>query len=124
MTEKDPSECLEDIVKYARQAMDFGKNVSRAEFESNLEKQYALIRCLEVIGEAAVRLDKIAPSIRQGNLDIPWKKIIGMRNMLIHHYEEANLGMIWDTVQNHVPELEKQIANILEDHRLKRKKNL
>jgi uncharacterized protein with HEPN domain len=75
------------------------------------EKQDAVIRRLEVIGEAANRL---TDDFRSHYPEIPWSAIVGLRNVLIHEYDTIDLGRIWETIVKNIPELERQIRKVLE----------
>jgi len=87
----------------------FTKNVKKSDFFKNEEKQSAVIRQIEIIGEAA---KNIPNSFRSDN-DIPWKDIAGMRDKLIHHYFGVNLENVWKVVIEDLPVLKSQIKNIL-----------
>ena len=113
MTKREPTDCLEDILKYSGDMLAISRDLSREEFDSNIEKQYALLRCLEVVGEAAKRLLSIAPDFRDKYAEIDWKKVMGMRDILIHHYEQANMDIVWQTIKKDVPHFEKAIRKIL-----------
>ncbi|OGR54060.1 MAG: hypothetical protein A3I11_06465 [Elusimicrobia bacterium RIFCSPLOWO2_02_FULL_39_32] len=113
MTKRDPIDCIEDILKYSRDILAISKNLSKQEFTSNIEKQYSLLHCIEVIGEATKRLLSISPDFRSNYPMIDWKSIVGMRDILIHHYEEANQDIVWDTIQKDIPKLEKDFTQIL-----------
>ena len=84
-------------------------------FAVNEDKQGNVVRCLEIIGEAA---NHVATEIRDANPDIPWSSIIGMRNNLVHGYNEVNYRLVWRTVQNDLQVLEEMIPQILEDLKL------
>ena len=71
---------------------------------------FALIRCVEIIGEAASR---ITPEFRERYSDVPWGDIIGMRNRLIHAYYDVNLDTLWKTVENDVPFLIERLEEIM-----------
>jgi uncharacterized protein with HEPN domain len=75
------------------------------------EKQDAVIRALEVIGEAARRLSQESKNAMP---DIPWPKLIGMRNILIHQYDNVDLDLVYDTVRNFIPPLIERIQMFLE----------
>jgi len=67
------------------------------DFLKNSEKQDAVIRNLEIIGEAA---GKIPDTIRENSQTIEWRKIVGLRNLLIHEYFGVSIPMVWDIVHN------------------------
>jgi uncharacterized protein with HEPN domain len=62
----------------------------------------ALVKCVEIIGEAAAHL---TPQFQNEHPEIPWPAIIGMRNRLIHGYFEIDMDRLWDTVTKNIPEL-------------------
>ena len=72
-----------------------------------MKKLFAVIRCLEIIGEAANRIPK---DIQDTNKDIIWEEIIGMRNILIHYYYGADDEVIWKTIKQDIPKLYKNIS--------------
>src|SRR4030066_2480368 len=88
----------------------FMKNVTKEEFLENREKQYAVLRALEIIGEATKNLSK---EMKAEHSEIQWKDIAGMRDKLIHEYFGVNLNLVWETVKKNIPELEKQISEML-----------
>jgi uncharacterized protein with HEPN domain len=73
--------------------------------------QDAVIRNLEVIGEAVKNL---SPELRVEHPDIPWQRIAGLRDVLIHHYFGVNLNTVWGIVENRLPELEAVVRALLE----------
>lgn len=79
-------------------------------FSLNSMMQDAIIRQIEIIGEASSKLSK---TFRDSNSQIPWKNIIGMRNKLIHDYFGVDVMAIWETVVNDIPSLKKNIEEIL-----------
>jgi uncharacterized protein with HEPN domain len=102
MSRRDPRVCLADMLDYAANAKRFCDGKLWSDFQSDELLQLALIRALEVVGEAAQR---ISPADRQAWPTIPWNQIVGMRNRLVHGYEQVNLHLIWDTVQGDLPPL-------------------
>jgi uncharacterized protein with HEPN domain len=82
-------------------------------FEADEKTRDAVIRNLEIVGEAARRLFDEYPEFVEKRDDIPWKKMYGMRNRLSHGYFETDLNIVWDTVQTSLPELESQIRRLL-----------
>jgi uncharacterized protein with HEPN domain len=93
---------LLDIFKAAKLALSYLEGKTKEEFFKDTKCQDAVIRRLEIIGEAAGRVSA-ATTTKFPNL--PWKKMVGMRNIMIHEYEDVDLGIVWDTVQNDLPPL-------------------
>ena len=91
---------LLDILIAARKARKFLESMTWKEFERSELHQNAVMRPLEIIGEAA-RL--VSQQTRDAHPEIPWEQMIGMRNRLIHEYFRVNLTTVWDTVQNDLP---------------------
>ena len=88
----------------------FVSGFSKEEFMRNEEKQYAVIRAIEIIGEAA---KNISSEFRKEHPTIAWKEIVGMRDRLIHQYFGVNLERVWLVVEKDLPELKSQIVSIL-----------
>jgi len=101
---------LLDMLIEARHSVEFLKDVPRDEFDKDLMRQRAVMRCLEVIGEAA---NRISQDFRQQHPEIAWRDIIGMRNRLIHDYVRIDLEKVWDTVQRDIPVLIEQIEPLV-----------
>jgi len=101
---------LEDIIDAIDKAQYFITGMKLYQFKNDEKTQFACIRALEIIGEAA---NKFPKSIHQSYPTIPWKEIIGMRNKLIHDYMGVNAEVVWKTIQEDLPELKKQIQDIL-----------
>lgn len=97
---------LLDMLIAARKALIFVEGMDRNEFNDNEVIQNAVIRPLEIIGEAASR---ISTAFRKSHPEIPWKEIIGLRNRLIHEYFRVEFSAVWDTIQKDIPELIKLI---------------
>ena len=110
--DKDQQVYFEHILKEINYIYSFTKGLTKEEFLSLPEKQHAVIRALEVIGEAA---NKIQKSLQEKHPQIPWKEIIGTRNKLIHDYIDVDLGRTWNTIANNIPTLEIQIIKILRE---------
>jgi uncharacterized protein with HEPN domain len=99
----------------AAAAMNFSAGKGRADLESDIMFQFALLRALEIIGEAAAR---VTDATRTVHPEIPWSDIIGMRNRLVHGYFDVDLDVVWNTVKNHlsplVASLDAWIASIVQ----------
>jgi len=86
----------------------------KAAFFADTKTQDAVVRNLEIIGEGVKNLSE---NLRAGYSDIPWKRIAGMRDKLIHEYFGVNLQLVWDVVEREFPELKGKIEALLETHR-------
>lgn len=93
---------LLDILVAARKVLGFIKDVTWEEFQQSDLLQNAVMRPLEIIGEAA---RKISQETKVSHPEIPWTDMIGMRNRLIHEYFRINLQTVWDTLQTDIPRL-------------------
>ena len=101
---------LLDILIHAQDARDFIKDMDRESFLSDHKTQLAVIRCLEVMGEAVKRLSE---DVQKAYPDIPWSKIAGMRDILIHAYGSVNLDEVWGTVKQDIPALISSLEEII-----------
>ena len=86
---------LRHMLEAAREAMGYLAGLRREDLDHNRQLQHSLVRCIEIIGEAASRL---TPELRQAHSDVPWQDMIGMRNRLIHAYFDVDLDLVWQTV--------------------------
>jgi len=102
---------LKDILEAMEKAQRFVKNFSYEEFTEDDKTVFAVVRALEIIGEAT---KKIPDDIRKENPDIPWKDMAGMRDILIHDYFGVDLETVWKTVIERIPEIKPLIKKLLE----------
>lgn len=93
---------LRHMVEAAESAMQFIAGRQRADLDADRMLLFALLRAIEVFGEAA---SKLSEETRATYTDIPWRAIIGMRNRLIHAYFEINTEIVWQTVTQEIPAL-------------------
>jgi uncharacterized protein with HEPN domain len=84
-------------------------SLGRDAFESDSMVQDAVIRNLEVIGEAVKSLE---PSFREQHPEIPWSSIAGMRDRLIHHYFQVDLELVWNVIVKHLPALREVVNRV------------
>jgi len=94
----------------ARRAINHLDGVQSRTFEESELLQDAVVRALEVVGEAAAH---ISTEYRETHPEIPWHKMIGMRNRLIHEYFRVNYAAVWDTVRNDLPDLVKMLEELV-----------
>jgi uncharacterized protein with HEPN domain len=93
---------LLDILIAAKKALKFVERIDRNRFEDNELVQNAVMRPLEIIGEASAKISK---EFRKAHPEIPWREMVGLRNRLIHEYFRIDLGAVWDTIQKDLPKL-------------------
>jgi len=88
------------------------RNLNKNSFFRNKEKQNAVVRSLEIIGEA---VKNIPESFRKKYPSVEWKEIAGMRDKLVHHYFGVNLENVWKVVKEDIPVLKRKIKKILKE---------
>ncbi len=104
---------LTDIADAILKMKSFIKDVRYEQFLKDDKTQFAVIRALEIIGEAA---RQIPEDIKNQYSDLPWQEIVKMRDKLIHHYYGIDLEVVWNTVSQDLNDLEKVIQEILSKH--------
>lgn len=109
MPRKDRGEAsyLADMLSFAREVLAFTQGRSRADYASDTGLRRSVERATELIGEAA---SNISDSTRAAHPEIPWRKIIGQRNVLIHDYGDVDDDLVWNLVELEISKL----ASILE----------
>jgi len=100
------SATLLDMLKAARLAVDFREGMEERAFLDDPKTVSAVLHQLLVLGEAGKR---ISQEFRALHTDVPWKKIVGMRDKLIHEYDDVDLNEVWKTVRSDVPRLIAQL---------------
>ena len=102
---------LKDILDAMEKSQKFVENISYAQFTQDDKTVFAVIRALEIIGEA---VKNIPENIRKENPDVPWKDMAGMRDILIHDYFGVDMETVWLTVTEKIPEIKLRIKKMLE----------
>ena len=106
---KEPIEYIKHIADECSYIISVTNNLSKDEFLDDETLKRAIVRSLEIIGEAAKKVP--ADFKVKWNL-IQWKNMAGMRDRLIHDYIGINYSIVWDVVKNKIPELNKQIQEV------------
>lgn len=104
---------VEDILEAMVKAEILVEDVTYDQFEADFRINFAVVRALEIVGEAAKRLPT---SLRQQYPDIPWRGMAGMRDRIIHGYHNVDLQIVWDVVKRDIPRIKPQIQQILADY--------
>jgi uncharacterized protein with HEPN domain len=107
---KDYSDYLDDIINAITKAEQFIGKMSFEDFEQDEKTIFAVVRALEIIGEATKKLPE---SLKNKYPKIPWREISGMRNKLIHEYFGVNLRVVWDTVKKDIPKIKPIFQEII-----------
>lgn len=107
---KDPKIFLQHIKESIEQLVAYTSNLSQKEFYSSTLIQDAVARRLEIIGEATKNLPE---SFKRRHPEIPWKKISGLRDVLIHEYFGVDLKLLWNIIEKDLKTLKKQIETLL-----------
>jgi uncharacterized protein with HEPN domain len=103
---------LKDILECIKKIRGYTEGLTKEEFLRDGKTVDAVVRNLEVIGEA---VKHIPEEIREDGKYPDWRKVAGLRDVLIHAYFEVDLEVIWDVVQNKVSELEKKVQETLQE---------
>ena len=101
---------LQHILESINLIDNFVLGLDQKQFSKNIEKQFAVIHGIEVIGEAVKNLSE---EIKRDYPEIVWREIAGTRDVLIHSYFSVDLDLVWDIIQRDLPKLKEQIKKIL-----------
>ena len=110
MSRDDPQVRLRHMLAYAREAVELMVNRTRADLDTDRALGLAILRCVEIVGEAAGRVPLMT---RRRYPKILWRQIIGMRNRLIHGYDIVDYDIVWSTVAHDLPPLIAELEKIV-----------
>ena len=109
---KDNNVYIDLIIAACKKVSEYIAGLNEPTFTADSKTQSAVIMQLQVIGEIAKKLDEKT----KGEIDAPWKMIIGLRNIISHDYFLLELGMIWKIVSKDIPDLEAKLHAHLDAH--------
>ena len=112
MNYKNDLAFIEHILDSINAIEKFSKDMNKKELISNRLKQSAIIREIEIIGEAVRNISK---NLKNKHPEIEWKEIVGTRDKMIHHYFGVDLNIIWNIIKNNLPDLKNKILKIKKD---------
>ncbi len=112
MSLRDESSLI-DILHAARLVKSFVEGADREAFENDIMCQSAVIHQLTIIGEATKRISK---EYRNSHPKVPWRRMAGMRDVLIHAYERVELKEVWIAATVHIPDLIRQIEPLVQSN--------
>ena len=101
---------LRHMLDAAREAVSFARYRVRSDLKTDRQLALSLVKDIEIVGEAATQ---VSESFRTQTPDIPWQRIVAMRNRLVHAYYSINLDIVWQTVQEDLPPLIAQLERIV-----------
>ncbi len=107
---KDIKVYFDDINECIRKIEEYTQGVSYDDFFKDSELQDAIMRRLEIIGEAVKNIPK---ETKELYLLIPWRQIAGMRDVLIHEYSGVKLDRVWEVIEKDIPHLKEQLCSIV-----------
>jgi uncharacterized protein with HEPN domain len=112
MSSRTDQDFLSDILEAIRRARTYAADLSYDEFLLDTRTQDAVVRTLEILGEAAKRL---SPQLRDRYPAVPWKRMAGLRDKLIHDYFGVNLDIVWEIVTLELPGVSVQVERVMEE---------
>ena len=101
---------IRHMLEAALKVTEFSRGRKRSDLEEDEKLTLSLVHLLEILGEAA---GKVSPGFRQLHPEIPWNRVSGIRNRLIHGYFDVDLDIVWQTVTARLPELIVQLKNLV-----------
>lgn len=110
---RDPQIYIQDMLECINNIEEDTSGLTTEDFAQKRIVQQAVVRNIEIIGEAT---QKLPSEFKNHYPTIPWRKIVAMRNKVIHEYFGLKIDVIWRTIQNDLPELKKELEQVLKDN--------
>lgn len=117
MSENRLADYLDHMTQAAADACSYVAGMSKEDFLADKRTQQAVVMSLIIIGEAAMKVMDRHAEFAGLHPELPWRSMRGMRNRIAHGYFDINLDVVWDTVQTALPELLKQLPDVLRQAR-------
>lgn len=101
-----------DMLEHAKFSIEFSKNITFESFKNDPKTAFAIVRTLEVIGEAS---NRVPDELKEKYSNLPWHKIRGLRNRIVHNYDDIDYEIVWNIVKIELPKLIQQIEAIIDE---------
>ena len=112
MPHRRDSVFIAQMVEAAEAALEFSDGHTAESFASDRLVGYAVVRDIQLIGQAA---RSVSAELQAAHAEIPWREMIGMRNVVVHDYADVDLALVWKTVREDLPGLIERLNAILEE---------
>lgn len=106
-------DCLKHILEATQDIQVFTAGMDAAQFLHDRKTRAAVVRCLEIVGEACRNIQRHHPQFAAAHPEFPLRQAAGMRNALIHGYFDVDWSLVWDTVKQEIPALQRQTQTLL-----------
>ncbi len=110
MSRRDDTITLQQMLDHVEEAMSLAEGRARADLEADRVFFLALLKLVEIVGEAAKR---VSESTQGAHPEVPWREVIGTRNRLVHGYDAVDFDILWEIVVTDFPVLSRQIRSLL-----------
>jgi len=110
MSRREDTVTLRHMLDHIEEAVSLARPRARAELETDRMFFLALLKLVEIVGDAATR---VSDGLQAAHPEIPWREVIGTRNRLVHGYDAVDLDILWEIVSTDFPPLASQIRSIL-----------
>ena len=110
MSRHDPMVRVRHMLDHTREAVEMVKGKTRADLDADRQLNLALVRLVEVIGEAA---NRVPDDFRSRHPQVPWRQTVGMRNRMVHGYDVIDFDILWSVLQKDLPSLIEALEKIL-----------
>jgi uncharacterized protein with HEPN domain len=112
MPHRRDSVFVAQMVEAAEAALEFSDGQTAESFARDRLVGYAVVRAIQLIGQAA---RSVSPELQAAHAEIPWREMIGMRNVVVHDYADVDLSLVWKTVRDDLPGLIERLNAILDE---------